>query len=282
VAAASPGDVDVRGASAAIIATPPEHHCAWALRYLEAGAHVLIEKPAVLTLDEFARLAEASRASGRAVLAAHVRRLYPSVNAAREAVLSGRIGRITGVDAYSGLRWNWPSRSDFPISSPAGGVLYDFGSHVLDAALFICGVEDTAWSDVAAERLRVDRWPEREPSHDVAADVVLRGSAFEIPVTLRLSRREPLANVVRVRGERGDILVDVWFRPACLIKTNGAWTPVAGKIPVPYADSTSGCYLAEDLELWRVWAGREQDSPLALAHFGLLTGLLEMLAAGRG
>ena len=281
VAVSSPASFDGTGASAAIVATPPEHHSAWALCYLRAGADVLIEKPAVLTMEEFALLEEASRIHGRTVLAAHIRRLYPSVTAAREAVMSGRIGRVTGIEVHSGLRWTWAPQSDFPISSHAGGVLYDFGSHVLDAALFICGLDDLAWSDVAAERIRVERWPDREPSHVVRAELVLRGRGFEIPVAARLSRKEPLANVVRVKGERGEILVDVWYRPTCLLKTDGSWTSLAGKVPAPYADSPSGCYLAEDLELWRVWAQRGYDSSLALAHFGLLTGLLETLVSAQ-
>lgn len=279
VSARSPASFDGRGASTVVVATPPEYHTEWALHYLQARAHVLVEKPAVLTTAEYALLEEAARANERAVLAAHIRRLYPSVTAAREAVRSGRIGRVTRIEAHSGLRWNWASQSDYPISSPAGGVLYDLGSHVLDVALFVSGIDDPAAGAVTAERVRIKRWPGSEPSHEMRAEFVLRGADLEIPVMAQLSRREPLANVVRVQGEQGEVLVDVWYRRTFLLRVNGAWTKLTGEAP-GYTGSAQGCVVAENLELWRVWALRGHDSKLALAHFELLTRLLETLVGG--
>lgn len=278
ISVASPSDIDVDGAATVLVATPPEQHYDWARHYLQAGAHVLLEKPAVLTMQQFSSLKDAARMRQRVVLVGHIRRLYPSVNAAREVVRSGRIGRVRRVDALAGDRWNWTTQSDFPISSPAGGVVYDFGSHLMDMALFISGFDHLEADSACLQDLRVERWPAHEPSHQMHADFVLRASQFMVPFHVRLSRRMPLANLVRVQGEDGEVLVDLWYRRTALVRANGAVSQVSAEPSSIHTTTAQGCFVAEHLELWRTLALPGYDSPLALAHAGLLTRVLETLA----
>ncbi len=280
VAASSPARLDANGAALALIATPPEFHNEWAQNYLEAGAHVLVEKPAVLTMEQFSLLSNIADRHGRMVLVGHVRRLFPSVAAARDIILSGDVGRIRGIEVYEGIRWSWATRSDFPITSTAGGVIFDLGSHALDLALFICGMDDLPPDEVTAQLLRVEKRPDQEPSHEVLASLVLRARAFEVPVTVQLSRREPMANVVRVRADNGELLVGVWFERSVLLRTSGSSRRIIAQPRWAYTTSVQGCFVAEHLEAWRAWADGASDSPLALAHFGLLTKLLQILVAG--
>ncbi|MDR7465438.1 MAG: Gfo/Idh/MocA family oxidoreductase [Armatimonadota bacterium] len=275
----APTAFDGTGAAVVLVATPPEHHSAWAQHYLEAGSHVLVEKPAVVSTEQYSLLQQVTRETRRCVLVGHVRRLFPSVVAARALVTDGRIGTIRRIEAYEGLRWSWSTRSDFPVSSRAGGVLYDLGSHVLDMALFICGLDDLAPGTVATEVLRLERWPSQEPSHEFDADLALGMPSGEIPLAIRLSRREPLANVVRVRGDQGELLVSAWHSRTVLLRANGGSQRQAGDLRSVHAATSQGCFVEEHLEAWRTWALGQQDSPLHLRHFGFLTWLVQTLAA---
>jgi predicted dehydrogenase len=275
----APSSFDGAGAAVALVATPPDHHSAWAQHYLEAGASVLVEKPAVVTTEQFSLLQLAAREARRAVLVGHVRRLFPSVEAARAAVMNGRVGSIRRIEAYEGVRWSWTTRSDFPVRSSAGGVLYDLGSHVLDMALYICGLDDLSPGAVTVEVLRLERWPAQEPSHELFADLVLRTPSVEVPVVIRLSRREPLANVVRVRGDHGELLVSAWHSRTVLLRASGTSQRLAGDLRSAHTATSQGCFVEEHLEAWRTWALGQEDSPLRLAHFGFLTWLLQRLAA---
>jgi len=275
----SPSDVDVTGAAIALVATPPEAHYAWARHYLGAGAGVLVEKPAVLTTQEYSLLARASQATGQPVLVGHVRRLFPSARAARDAVRQGVIGAVQRIEAYEGFRWSWATQTDYPVRSRAGGVLYAFGPHALDTSLFICGIDDQAVDDVEVDVVGIDRWPGSEPSHHLRAQLALRADGLEVSVVLHVSRTEPLANLVRVQGERGELLVSADYGRTALLKTGRDSRRLSDGADAEYATSLPGCFLAEHMEMWRAWTRTNGGSLLALDHFGLLTHLLEVLAS---
>ncbi|MEM7300716.1 MAG: Gfo/Idh/MocA family oxidoreductase [Pseudomonadota bacterium] len=85
-----------------VIASPTEHHLKPALRALEAGAHVLVEKPITATSEEAEELAIAADAASRHVLVGHHRRYYGLVNRARDLIRDGAIGQLVAVSG----QWN--------------------------------------------------------------------------------------------------------------------------------------------------------------------------------
>ena len=80
-----------------IVATPTEHHLKPTLAALEMGAHVLVEKPIMATLDECEQTIAMSKETGRHVLVGHHRRYYGLVNEARDLILQGELGQLVGV-----------------------------------------------------------------------------------------------------------------------------------------------------------------------------------------
>ena len=80
-----------------IVATPTEHHSEPTLTALEHGAHVLVEKPMMATLEACRETIDKSRTSGKHVLVGHHRRYYDLVNQAREVVQGGSIGQLVSV-----------------------------------------------------------------------------------------------------------------------------------------------------------------------------------------
>lgn len=87
-----------RLAEAAIVATPDDQHVAPARAALEAGHHVLVEKPLAQTAAECLELIAVAERVGRHLHVCHVLRYTPFFRAIREIVASGRLGRIVTVE----------------------------------------------------------------------------------------------------------------------------------------------------------------------------------------
>lgn len=128
------------------VCTPGGLHAAISIAALEAGKHVLCEKPLANTLDEAeAMAAAAALAASRGVrsMAGFNYRRVPAIALARRLVASGRIGQIRHVRA-SYLQ-DWLVDPSFPLTwrlrreQAGSGALGDLGSHIVDLAQYLTG-----------------------------------------------------------------------------------------------------------------------------------------------
>ncbi len=134
------------------IVTPGGSHAEIAIAALEAGKHVLCEKPLANTLDEAVAMAEAADRAGKGVFAmvGFTYRRVPAAAFARDLVRSGTIGEIRQVRA-SYLQ-DWLVDSDAPLTwrlqkdLAGSGALGDLGAHAVDLAQFITGQKVTGVS----------------------------------------------------------------------------------------------------------------------------------------
>ena len=114
-----------------VVILPHSLHEKAALQCLDAGKHVVIEKPFCITVEEANRIARRARESNLTVSVFHNRRWDPDYLAIRDVIDRGLIGEVFHVECHNGgyghpgLSW----RSDKAVS---GGVLYDWGAHFLD------------------------------------------------------------------------------------------------------------------------------------------------------
>jgi predicted dehydrogenase len=117
------------------IASPPAYHAESVRAALEAGAHVIVEKPLCLGLREFDELALLAAKASRVLMCVHNWKYAPAYAAARRAIESGRVGdiRFISIDRLrtepaggggSGAKWRASAAS-------GGGILIDHGWHVL-------------------------------------------------------------------------------------------------------------------------------------------------------
>jgi predicted dehydrogenase len=83
---------------AVVVATPPGSHAAVAHRALEAGKHVLVEKPLATSVEDAERLVKAAAEHGRHLMVGHTFEYNAAVWKLRELVRSGALGRILYVD----------------------------------------------------------------------------------------------------------------------------------------------------------------------------------------
>jgi predicted dehydrogenase len=146
------------GIEAVSIVTPNHMHAGPARAFLEAGTHVICDKPLTATLDEAEALAAEVRASRPLFVLTHNYTAYPMVRQARAMVAEGAIGRVrvvaveyiqgwlaTRVEDTGNKQAAW--RTDPARSGPAGA-LGDIGTHAFNLAEFVTGLKVEA---VAAE-----------------------------------------------------------------------------------------------------------------------------------
>ena len=126
---------------AAAVATPTPSHAELAAAALEAGCAVLLEKPAVLRLEEGARLAEAAARAGAPVLVGHNARWHSLAVRARGMIAAGRLGRIVGLRSTYTHAHPPPGEHWHRWRSGGGGVLLNDAVHHFDLWRFLTGAE---------------------------------------------------------------------------------------------------------------------------------------------
>jgi predicted dehydrogenase len=139
------------------VCTPGDSHAEISIAALDAGKHVLCEKPLANTVAEAAAMAAAAaRAQARGVrsMVGFNYRRVPALALARELIASGRVGEIRHVRA-SYLQ-DWLADPAFPLTwrlqkeHAGSGALGDLGAHVVDLAQYLTGQLISGVSGVAA------------------------------------------------------------------------------------------------------------------------------------
>ncbi|MDP6705170.1 MAG: Gfo/Idh/MocA family oxidoreductase [Alphaproteobacteria bacterium] len=119
----------------------PNHlHIDWSIKAMEAGKHVLCEKPLALTAAEAARLIEARERTGRQVEEAFMCRNHPQWQKVRELIAEGRIGRVRAVQASFTYVNADPDDIRNQVESGGGGI-YDIGSYCITMSRYVFDAE---------------------------------------------------------------------------------------------------------------------------------------------
>ena len=124
---------------ALVVGTPNYLHAPQTIAALNAGVHVMVEKPMAMNAHEAYQMLEASRKSGALLMVAHCWRFDPEVLWLRNEVQSGRLGTIIRSKGY-GVHTRWGPSGWFTEKQLAGGgAMADMGIHALDTARFLLG-----------------------------------------------------------------------------------------------------------------------------------------------
>ncbi|MFC2023825.1 Gfo/Idh/MocA family protein [Chloroflexota bacterium] len=126
---------------AVVVALPNYLHAPVTIQMLEAGKHVLCEKPMAMSVAEAEEMIEASRRSGSKLMIAHMWRFDREVLWLRNLVASGTLGKV--IKAKSHALWlyegpqpdSWFAQRRFS----GGGALADMGIHSIDTLRFVLG-----------------------------------------------------------------------------------------------------------------------------------------------
>ncbi len=188
------------------VCLPSGSHADAAVQALDAGKHVLIEKPIDITLAAADRVIEAEKRSGKTVTVISQRRFQPAPRRVHDAVVAGSLGRVTSGIVESTF---WRSQEYYDSggwrgtwSQDGGGALMNQGVHAVDLLIWMLGkpVEVTAFGDMLAhERIEVE--------DTVAATVRFESGAIG---TITATTAAYPGRTVRllVNGDRGLALIE--------------------------------------------------------------------------
>lgn len=190
-----PGRVD-----AAVVALPNSLHAPVSIDLLRRGVHVLVEKPMAMTVRECDEMIAAAE-DGHAVLAVGLDfRFFDGSLFVRDLFRDGLLGEVRRFDMRQGVIPRWPFATDFLLKkeTAGGGVLADFGVHVLDLLLWWLG----EWADV-------EYWDDAQGGieSDCEMRLTMRSGAVG---TVEISRTRNLRNTCVFEGERARLEVGVW------------------------------------------------------------------------
>ena len=140
-----------------VVATPNDMHRSLAEQCLNAGRHVVVDKPLALTGEDARALAKLARANHRILSAYHNRRWDGDYRTVQSLLESGRLGEPVVFESHfdrfrpeprSGPR----SGAWRETAEAGGGILFDLGPHLIDQALALFGAPSSLWADVRTER----------------------------------------------------------------------------------------------------------------------------------
>ena len=141
-----------------VVITPHNTHADLALEALRAGRHVVCEKPLAITTRECDRMLDAAAKSGVILSAYHNRHWDGCILRATREIAKGVIGDVVRIEAHMGAHAR-PGEWWRSSKSISGGVLYDWGVHLLEYGLQILRADITEVSGFA----KTGVWAEATP-----------------------------------------------------------------------------------------------------------------------
>src|SRR5215217_7749555 len=191
---------------AVCVCTPSGMHAEGAITALEAGKHIVVEKPVDVTLQAADRLIEVQRATGRRVAVVSQHRFDAATQAVHEALARGKFGRLTSGSAD--VRW-WRSQAYYDSGGwrgtwelDGGGVLINQAIHSIDLLQWLMGpvVQVSAYAGLLAhERIEVE---------DTAVAILKFAGGALGTIVATTAAYPGLTTRITVHGDRGSAVVD--------------------------------------------------------------------------
>ncbi|MEJ2130402.1 MAG: Gfo/Idh/MocA family oxidoreductase [Gammaproteobacteria bacterium] len=223
------------GLDGVVISTPHDQHIAQVRAALNAGLHVLVEKPLTIDSRHSKALIELARRKRRLMVVAYQRHFLPEYVYARELVRQRKLGQIRGVVGY--VTQNWGAIGSWRMDSEqsGGGMFMDTGSHLVASSLWVTGmrpIEVSAYMDNARKPVDINavvnvrfangalgtldtfgnssRHDERLAIHGSKGVVVIRQHQWR--VKSMLVNDEPAKIPARIRPDTPDAAFLRWLR----------------------------------------------------------------------
>jgi len=266
-----------------VIATPNPTHATLATAALEAGKHVVVDKPFALTTDDARRLSALAVAKGCVLSVFQNRRWDSDFLGARAALDGGTLGDVVHFESHfdrfrPAVRDRWRERA-----VPGGGILYDLGPHLIDQALDLFGLPQSVIASSATQRAgaSIDDW-----AHVVLdygrLRVILHASMLVAGGAVRLALHGTKGSWIKRSGDVQEAQLRAGLRPG-----SAGWGvdpepaqfydgATRCEVPVPAGDY--GQYYSALLE---AILGRGQN-PVTPAQAVATTNVLELAGASIG
>jgi predicted dehydrogenase len=223
---------------AVVIGVPNQFHAKFAVQALQAGKHVLLEKPMGIDLPSAKEILKAHEASGKILMIPHQMRWSSVSMQVKEQVDKGALGHIYNAKA------GWFRRKGIPgwgtwftqKDQSGGGPLIDIGVHLLDLALHLMGnpkpvsVYGSTYAEFGPKRRGIGAWgtPNWDGTYDVEdlATALIKmenGSTLSLEVSWAVhmdTDSQPFIHLMgseggaSIRGDQGKLLMEAFDRAA--------------------------------------------------------------------
>jgi UDP-N-acetyl-2-amino-2-deoxyglucuronate dehydrogenase len=274
-----------------VVCTPTGRHAEVATEALAAGKHVIVEKPAEVTVEKTDEIIEAQQKAGTIVTVISQHRFDPATEVTLAAISRGELGRLTS--GIASIDW-WRGQSYYDSGDwrgtwelDGGGALMNQGVHTVDLLVAVLGrpVEVFAYTGTLAhQRIEVE---------DVAVGVV-RFENGALGVLHATTAAYPgLSARLQVHGDRGSAVIDndqlAYFHATpegtepdekLIGTTTDRAVPTAGSDPGQLSDA----HRLQYLNFLGALDGTEQlrvDLETNRQSIGVITGAYESARTGR-
>ena len=194
---------------AVYVATPHSRHEADTVAALEAGKHVLCEKPFALNARQAQRMADTARERGRFCMEAMWTRFLPSYRAMLEAIADGRIGDVLLVEGDFGFRMPVQPGRHFDLDL-GGGALLDLGIYPIQLCTLLLGRPERIVADGVLAETGADE--------HVAALLHFAGDRLGV---VKAALRVPMSCTGRISGTDGVIELPAFMHCPQWLVVNG-------------------------------------------------------------
>ncbi|MBE7170569.1 MAG: Gfo/Idh/MocA family oxidoreductase [Williamsia sp.] len=181
-----------------VVNTPNDTHYEYAKKALQAGKHVIVEKPFTTTVEEAKELIQLAKQQNKLLSVYHNRRYDSDFRTVAKILHDGWLGDIVEAEIhYDRFKEELSPKLHKEVPGPSTGSLLDLGSHLTDQALQLFGKPDAVFADIRIVRpvSKVDDYFE----------VLLYYPQLRVRLRGSYQVREPLAAFV-VHGSKGSFL----------------------------------------------------------------------------
>ncbi len=125
---------------AIFVATPTWLHASHVIRALDAGKHVIVEKPMAVSAAESQAMIAASDRAGRTLVVGHSQSFEPGIQVMRAIIASGRLGELKAINGLNFTDWMFRPRlaAEFDRAQ-GGGTVYRQAAHQIDIVRYLAG-----------------------------------------------------------------------------------------------------------------------------------------------
>ncbi|MDB6094043.1 MAG: dehydrogenase [Verrucomicrobia bacterium] len=243
-----------------VLITPHNTHAPLALKCLHAGRHVVCEKPFAITTEECDAMIAAAKKADVMVSTFHNRHWDGSVIKALEVVRSGVIGDLVRVEGHIGA-WGKPGDWWRSSKSISGGILYDWGVHVLEYTLQLIDSEITEVAGYAKEGFWAaqSKWG-KDSVEDEGFAVVRFKSGVWATLCMTNIDANPKKGMVEITGTKGSFVWE-YDTHELIVRESETTIVTKGKNPPPqwekyYANISAHLVKGEALIITPEWSRR--------------------------
>ncbi|NLX80698.1 MAG: oxidoreductase [Proteiniphilum sp.] len=157
--------IDNKDIDLVIVTSPNTDHFRWAKEALNAGKHVIVEKPFTVSVEEADELLALAKDKKLILTVYHNRRFTSDTKTVKKLLDSGMLGDVVAYETHFD-RYRpeaRPSGAWREEALPGSGIFYDLGSHLIDQALWFFGMPEAVTAEITSQR----EWAKADDQFDV-------------------------------------------------------------------------------------------------------------------